>query len=401
MASYQVQEKPPIQWSTIDKTPINLEKLQLLTLSPKALAGDGYNLSILTEQQIWAKMRCQNCGQKILRYRPPIHNDSFYSEQDFMDLNNTSGTEGYASREQQEYLCEVNRAAESAFTPRQTCFFHDGKTFKGEWQCCGGRFNTKGCCSNIDHVAGDIDELRHDWSFHKTPPPTSTSEAKASVPGLNPVIRGTGQRGGGRGRYVNSYSSYQHVQPAQNQKSIRPIVALDCEMGTSRIGATVLIRVSMVDFFTQEVLIDSLVSPTVEMAHYNTRYSGVTFAAMRNAIRANTAIRGTDTARNEVFKYVDSNTIVIVHGGSNDFTTLRWLHPASRIIDTCVLETWDHEVREQGWKRGLKDACQRRCGIMVQNAKLGDGRAAGHDSLEDALATREIVCWWLRMIPDQ
>lgn len=297
----------------------------------------------------------------------------------------------------------MNSAAESAYTPRQKCFFHDGKTFKGEWQCCGGRFNTKGCCSNIDHVAGDTGELRRDWTFHETPAPASasTNGANASVPGLNPAIRGTGQRGQGRGRYTNSRTSYQYFQPATTPKSIRSAVALDCEMSTSRVGATVLIRVSMVDFFTQEVLIDSLISPTVEMAHYNTRYSGVTFAAMRNAIRTNTAIRGTDAARNEVFRYVDSSTIVIVHGGSNDFTTLRWLHPASRIVDTCVLETWDHEVREQRWKRGLKDVCQRRCGIMVQNAKLGDGRAAGHDSLEDALATREIVCWWLRMIPDR
>ena len=37
----------------------------------------------------------------------------------------------------------------------------------------------------------------------------------------------------------------------------------------------------------------------------------------------------------------------------------------------------------------------------VTVSKRNNGRTAGHDSLEDAFATREVVCWWLKMIPDQ
>lgn len=396
-----------IEWSIIEKTLITLEKLELLTHSPKTLRKEGYVLEPLAEQDIWKKMRCQNCGQKIKRYEPPAVT-SFPDYEDYEDDSIEADNEylEYSDDDlspQQIYLNEVAAAARSRLVVQHHCFFHDGQHFKGVWQCCDGRSNTKGCCSNIDHVAGNIDDLRSEWLFQKTPEPAMlltslTSNLSMSSDNFN--VRGGGRRGREQTRYKNAYSSSVNTRSKPTSKSIRPVVALDCEMGISRLGNSELIRLSLIDFFTQESLVDSLVIPDAEMAHYNTRYSGVTFADMRKAARFNTGIRGANAARKEVFNYVDSNTIVIVHGGSNDFTSLRWLHPASRIIDTCLLETYDYKVRENGWKKSLKEVCKRRCGILVQDAKLQDGRAAGHDSLEDALATREVVCWWLRIIPD-
>lgn len=402
---HQVQKQAPPQWSIVEKTPITLEKVNLLTHSLNVLRKEGYVLEALSEPEIRRKMKCQNCGKKIQGYRPPAPEYVLDYGDDHI---NTIGREPvkYPTSDltaRQQYASEVAKAAQSTWTEKHHCFFHDGQQFKGVWQCCGGRFNTKGCCSNIDHVAGDIDELRAEWSLYRTPHPANsvTSTDIKSVPGLDPTTRSGGKRGRSQGRYTNSYSRSSANQSCQSGKSIRSVVALDCEMGTSRLGNTELIRLSLIDFFTQESLIDSLVLPTVEMTHYNTRYSGVTFGAMRHAVRTNTAIRGAAAARNEVFKYVDSETIVIVHGGCNDFSTMRWIHPATRIIDTCVLETYDHKVKENGWKKSLKEVCLRRCGISVQNAVLNNGRTAGHDSLEDAFATREVVCWWLKMIPDQ
>ena len=53
-----------------------------------------------------------------------------------------------------------------------------------------------------------------------------------------------------------------------------PAVAIDCEMGTSKEGMPELIRVTMVDYFSGVAVVDSLVNPSVPMAHLNTRYSG-------------------------------------------------------------------------------------------------------------------------------
>ena len=258
--------------------------------------------------------------------------------------------------------------------------------------------NTKGCCSEITHIACDLDELRNEWLYHKTPEPTMASTAPQAPP-----TRGRGQNQriqGGRNRYVSAFNRNEPTPtPKTNSKDIRLVIALDCEMGTSIVGNTPLIRLSVIDFFTRVPLIDRLVAPSVEMAHYNTRYSGVTFSAMRNAIRNKTAIRGTDAARELLFKYVDANTFIIMHGGSGDLSALRMIHPVDRIIDTHVLERYDFDVRDM--KKGLKEVCERRCGIQVQNAKLENGKMAGHDSLEDAMGAREIVCAWLRQMPDE
>ena len=56
----------------------------------------------------------------------------------------------------------------------------------------------------------------------------------------------------------------------------RIAVALDCQMGTADDGEMELIRLTMIDYFSSETFIDSLVFPSVKMFHYNTRFSRVT-----------------------------------------------------------------------------------------------------------------------------
>ncbi|KAK5954927.1 hypothetical protein OHC33_003606 [Knufia fluminis] len=397
----QVQLKAAIDWSNVSNSPIVLEKLHLLTATPKVLAKEGYVFKPLTEVEIWSKNRCRNCGQRLKRYRPTA-GGGYYEEEagllTFEDGQDQHGGnhDGRPLTAQEEYALEVAKAAQSMIRQKHHCFFHDGQTFKGVYQCCGGRLNTKGCCSEINHTPCDLDEVRAEWLYHKTPTPI----VAPATPQPSTRGRGQGQRiRGARNRYVNAHTRNEPAPPRRNATDIRAAVALDCEMGTSVVGNTPLIRLSVVDFFTRVPLIDRLVAPSVEMAHYNTRFSGVTFSAMRNAIRNGEAILGTDQARGMLFKYVDANTFIVMHGGSSDLTALRMIHPADRIIDTHVLERYDLNARDL--KKGLKEICERRCGIRVQNAKLGCGRDAGHDSLEDAMGAREIVCAWLREIPDE
>jgi RNA exonuclease 1 len=166
-------------------------------------------------------------------------------------------------------------------------------------------------------------------------------------------------------------------------------IALDCEMGPSRTGETELIRVTAVDFFTQEVLLDRLVCPQAPMLHYNTRYSGVSRQDMDAAVKSGSCIFGKDAAREELWKFVGPETIIIAHGGQNDLSALRWIHPY--IIDTCILESYTGTKLEGG--HSLKNLCARKLGLVIQ-------KGFGHDSIEDSLACRELCHFWAQQIPE-
>lgn len=379
------QQRQRPKWSIVTQSISEIAKLSLLTSTKKVLLKEGYVFQPPTGEELQRKMKCQTCGQKmkqrdLLRYEHAI------------DPN-------YDRISQPE---------------RHDCMYHEGNLFKGKWQCCNGHMYAQGCCSNLVHYPPHVDDLADDWKFHESPTPiviATASSASVTIMQDSAVSspRGFG-RGRGRGAGNRQYVSLQtqlltpsRAPSTQDAKDIRAAVALDCEMGTPKPGTTfdsVLIRISLVDFFTGESLIDQLVQPTCEMLHYNTKYSGVTFADMRIASRSGQTIRGTDAAREKLLRYVDANTFIVMHGGDNDLRSLRLIHPANRIIDTHILETYHQEVKDKKLKKNLKDVCMRRCGIVVQDAKLQNGRAAGHNSLEDAMACREIVCAWIRDIPN-
>lgn len=193
----------------------------------------------------------------------------------------------------------------------------------------------------------------------------------------------------------------------------RMAVALDCEMGVSIYGEPELVRISMVDFFTGEILIDSLVYPRVRLQHLNTRYSGVTREMLETARkRKQCIVGGRDAARAQVWRYVGRGTIVVMHGGQSDMMALRWIH--DQVIDTFVVEGWrrdaaaaameaakkqtdaDKDTAEPEKKdgtpggRSLKHLTEMILGMQIQQGRKG------HDSVEDAMACRWLVDWYVR-----
>lgn len=214
-------------------------------------------------------------------------------------------------------------------------------------------------------------------------------------------------------------------------------------MGVNTSNDSELIRLTVIDFFTQEILIDNLISPTRPIKHYNTRYSGVTPAMMRQAERNGTAIFGRERALAALWKYVGPETVVVAHGGDNDFRALRWIHP--HVVDSFILEGLNlpppltkckrgtplivrgltpepavgqslvrddvllvedagHEgnltpniggAGKGSGRRSLKHLCKVKLDIDVQTSNRN-----GHDSLEDALGARELVVQWMSGIPD-
>lgn len=204
-------------------------------------------------------------------------------------------------------------------------------------------------------------------------------------------------------------------------------------MGTSITNDSVLIRVTLIDYLTSEVLLDKLVFPEERILHYNSRYSGVTYAQMNKARSRGECLYGTAAARKAIWEFVGPGTIVVAHGGQNDMCTLRWIHDA--VVDTFLVESLpvvqlQKEAREKeaqekeaaekaGTSAGssqkeqksskpdpgpqkvepkikkpkgsgqfsLKTLARTRLGRDIQMGK------SGHDSIEDAVAARDIAHW--------
>ncbi|KHO01075.1 3'-5' exonuclease [Metarhizium album ARSEF 1941] len=194
-------------------------------------------------------------------------------------------------------------------------------------------------------------------------------------------------------------------------------------MGTASSGESELIRLSLVDFFTGAVLIDSLVYPGVKMAHYNTRFSGVSKQTMEDSLRRRKCILGRDSARQAIYKFVGPDTVVIGHAGHQDLTSLRWIH--HRIVDTLMIETRKRRLEEdmarrKEWEESASLDQQegansnfatqdKDSNTAVTNSQQGglslkaltlkrlnrviQVKNRGHNSLEDALATRDLLHW--------
>jgi RNA exonuclease 1 len=119
-------------------------------------------------------------------------------------------------------------------------------------------------------------------------------------------------------------------------------------MGTAANGDTELIRLTAIDFFSKETLIDNLVKPKVHMWHLNTRYSGVSWKGIAEAERRRTCFFSKYAARQALLKYVGPETVIVAHSGYNDFTALRWIHP--KVVDTFIMWS-EHKKHEEEVKK--------------------------------------------------
>jgi RNA exonuclease 1 len=272
------------------------------------------------------------------------------------------------------------------------------------WTCCDQHCTADPCSGSDFHDPHDesLEELTRHHQLHYTP--VQRYDTGAVQTASNGLVNGP---------------------------DIRAAVAVDCEMGTAESGDTELIRVTLIDYFTGEILVNNIVEPDVPLRHLNTKYSGVTWGHMREAQRKRTSLKATPGARNAIWRYVGAQTIVVGHGVSNDLRSMKWIH--EHVVDSLVIElnikkrkeekekkaedeaiakakadgTYVEPVKEtsvpgesaneptkktkkrKGGDLSLKTLVDRRLGRKIQ---LGEG-TTGHDSLEDAIAARDLVHW--------
>lgn len=177
--------------------------------------------------------------------------------------------------------------------------------------------------------------------------------------------------------------------PVHNPRaSKKSAVALDCEM--VRIGHNVseLARLSVIDYLTEEILLDDLVLPVHTVTDWRTEWSDITAEVMNHAVASGTALKGSVEARSRLFELIDERTVVVGHALQFDLAALGIHH--ENVVDSAFLakKAVGMGARKE-W--GLKTLCQELLGLTVQNHDK-----EGHDSVEDALAAREVVLWCLR-----
>ena len=168
--------------------------------------------------------------------------------------------------------------------------------------------------------------------------------------------------------------------------SKRSAVALDCEMvGIGNKNESEVARISAIDYLTGEILIDALVQPTKPVTDWRTEYSGITEEVLVSAVAQGKTLMGWPEARASLFKHIDTATVLIGQSLNFDLVALGIQH--ERIVDSAILAS---DAVGPGVKRqwGLKNLCNQLLHIKIQN----HGKA-GHDSVEDAFAAREVVLW--------
>ncbi|KAL1901253.1 hypothetical protein Cpir12675_000484 [Ceratocystis pirilliformis] len=354
--------------SGIASDPSYVSMMESLCHSAKVLMDKGYPFRQLTIEELERKNnRCGRCLKSTTARRVRNRNCGRFQGQPKETKENFQD-DGH------EELAKDKEASEE----KPKCLYHSGTMANKTYTCCGGNQFTKPCMRAKNHEAKEVEisVLQGNWKMYET--------------------------------------SHETRDP-------RPCVAIDCEMGVGIDGDSELIRITAIDYYSSEVLLDRLVFPDNPLLHPNTRFSGVSFVDLKTARQNGTAILGRDAARDALLNFVNRDTILVGHSVNNDLVSLRWIH--YRIVDTYLLDFYedkrqrDIKVREFAAyesmaiehmldkskprpptptkpddlghqpSRSLKTLSKQRLNRVIQGG--------AHDSLEDTLASRDLLNWWI------
>eukprot|EP00127_Corallochytrium_limacisporum_P007126 Clim_evm45s242 gene=Clim_evmTU45s242 len=161
-----------------------------------------------------------------------------------------------------------------------------------------------------------------------------------------------------------------------------PVFAIDCEMCRTDVGLE-LTRISVVDE-TEKTVYDTYVKPDSPIKDYLTQFSGITPQHMENC-----------TTRLEDVQHwfgehlSPNNTILVGHGVSNDLVAMK-MSNYPFLMDTSQL--YGADVDGYAVKPKLRNLARSHLNMEIQQGhgqSTGDG--AGHDSVEDAVASLRLV----------
>lgn len=195
-------------------------------------------------------------------------------------------------------------------------------------------------------------------------------------------------------------------------KQLRPL-SFDCEMCYTTLGLE-LIRLTAASWPEGGRVLDVLVRPMGEILDFNARYSGISAEDFAQAVPHDpgssatahpsstpdsvasdkkprlTIVDSITEARSLLFSHLSPSTPLIGHSMENDLNVCRIIHPT--IVDTGIL--FPHP-RGLPMRTSLRLLAQKNLGRQIQQASSQSG---GHDSLEDAVTTGDLVRWKIRFV---
>lgn len=181
----------------------------------------------------------------------------------------------------------------------------------------------------------------------------------------------------------DGYGLLSKISPFADTQSIDGevnVISIDCEMGFTTLGYE-MIRLTMVDFFSNKILFDKIIRPIGEVIDLNSEYSGI------HEINNDNSISYQETMKQILGpKMINKNSILIGHGFENDLNVMRLIH--DRCIDTAILF-----LKKGKYKQALKDLAFKMLGTRIQTGE--------HDSAIDAITTMNLVKKYLNVSLDQ
>ncbi|KAF9247301.1 ribonuclease H-like protein [Melanogaster broomeanus] len=330
----------------------------IASLKRRPIPTSASHPSVGTEDQITARIEAQKKFDELRLTRSVLTNLLMTTDtmQQWGYILEIPEGEGASKPNALGQVTKCDRCGQSYMicsSPTQDeCTYHWGKPFSrtinGEklrvYSCCSKTTGEDGCSKGF-HVFYESDpkDLHARQAFSLTRPPNSAD-------GGNPV------------------------------DTALDVVALDCEMIYTTGGMQVA-RVSVVDGSGTEIF-DELVrmDDGVAVIDYNTRFSGITQEEHQKASLSLPSIRRSLDA------FINSETIVIGHALENDLKTLRMIH--YQCVDTAIL--FPHRAGLP-YRRSLRDLVKEHLGISIQTG----GGSTGHSSVEDSVATLNLVRWYI------
>ncbi|KAL7907799.1 hypothetical protein GGI35DRAFT_486799 [Trichoderma velutinum] len=171
----------------------------------------------------------------------------------------------------------------------------------------------------------------------------------------------------------------------------RKVIAISCEWGEAKTRRSELLAICAIDVLTGEKLIESLVAPSQPMQNWRAKIHGITRENIDAALEKKQCLQGWKEARQKLFDYIDSQTILVGHTTSADLKLLRLFHKT--IVNSQVLTTSAIFDQQPENKRRLKCPLFRICrdflGKPIQLNSIYDNSTGS--VFGNALISREIV----------
>lgn len=198
-----------------------------------------------------------------------------------------------------------------------------------------------------------------------------------------------------------------------NKEGQCDLVTLSASFGVNIRGEPEVVRVVVLEFYSGQILIDSLVSPSTDMMHYNTPRTGITHAMMAAAKESGQAIESYHKFREMLGNIMRPGAKMIMWNGAETLKCLRIVNDtlAPMVIELLHSEwsTGEHQrppnrkklkassCPEQAW---LKPSLKQTTKLRLRR-EIGQSRKFREDALENAMACRDLFAFYVKMFGRQ